>query len=74
MFGEALQITTIFIGLTTTWLFSTKRTARYGYLLGLTTIPVWIILQIYYRQWCYLFVNPFYIYLWAKGLKNHWKR
>jgi hypothetical protein len=74
MLGEALQIATVVSSLTVSWLFSKKETAKWGYLLGLLTLPLWIILEFYYKQWFYLVVNPLYIYLWARGLRNHWKR
>lgn len=74
MFGLLLQILTVIASLSTTWLLSKKGWERWGYLVGFSTIPVWIIMEYYYHQWFYFILNPIYFYMWGRGLKNHWRQ
>ena len=72
MIGFVLQVFTVFFSLLTTWLLSKKGKERYGYLIGFLSLPLWILMELYYRQYFYLILNPLYFVLWFKGLKNHW--
>ena len=73
MAGFVLQVLIVFFSLLTTWLLSRKGKERWGYLTGLISLPCWILMEWYYGQWFFLYLNPIYVVLWGKGLLNHWK-
>ena len=73
MIGFVLQVFTVFFSLLTTWLLSKKGKERYGYLIGILSLPCWILMEWYYQQWFYLVLNPVYLVLWFRGFYNHWK-
>lgn len=73
VFGLILQLMTIVCSLTTAYLLSKKGYERYGYLLSFISLPLWIILEYHYAEWLYFILNPIYIYVFWKGLVNHWK-
>jgi hypothetical protein len=71
--GTVLQIATIGCSLVSTKLLTKKATERWGYLIMLLSLPVWMALEVYYAEWVYFFLNPVYIYLYYKAFKEHWK-
>lgn len=73
MVGVVLQILTIMLSLLTGWFLSRKGKERWGYLIGFCSLPLWVIMEAYYQQWFYFFLNPVYFVMWGMGLKNHWK-
>lgn len=73
MIGFILQVLTVIASLGTTWLLSKKGYERWGYLVGFVTIPIWVVMEYYYQQWFYFILNPVYLYIWGKGLINHWR-
>jgi hypothetical protein len=72
MFGFVLQISTVICSLLTTWLLSRKGKEKWGYLVGLCTIPSWILMELFYRQYFFCSLNPIYIVLWWRGVVGHW--
>jgi len=72
MWGSILQISTIAISLLTGLLLSRPRWRRYGYLLGFSSLPLWVIQELYYGQMIYVWLNPIYAVIWGVGLANHW--
>ena len=72
-YGLILQALTIVIGLLDAWLLSKKGLERYGYLICFVTLPLWVLLELHYKEWLYLALNPIYFYLWGKATIIHWR-
>ena len=73
-FGLTLQVLTVIIGLTDAYLLSKKGLERWGYLLAFVSLPLWVVLEWWYKEWFYFILNPIYFIVWGIGLKNHWRR
>ena len=71
--GVAFQILTTVASLLTGTLLATKRWRRYGYLVGLCSLPLWVALEYFYGQWVYLSLNPLYFAIWGVGLYRNWR-
>lgn len=70
-----LQIICATIGSAAIILVGCKKhsTYRWGYVLGIINVPMWVLVEIWAAQWPLLPVNVLYLYGWCVGLHNHWK-
>jgi len=75
MIETILQIICAILGASAIVLVGCKRHClyRWGYLIGIINVPMWILVEILSEQWPLLPVNLLYFYGWIQGLRNHWK-
>lgn len=71
--GTALQVSTIGCSLIAAQLLTRKKTERWGYLMMFVSLPVYAALEAYYAEWVFFCLNPIYVYLYYKALKEHWR-
>lgn len=71
-----LQIVCAVLGASAVILVGCKRHSiyRWGYVLGIINVPMWILVEIWATQWPLLPVNVLYLYGWIQGFRNHWKK
>ena len=70
--GSLLQLATFPVSALTTWLLSRKGKERWGYLVGLLSLPLWCCLELYYQEYVFFASTPLFVVWWARGLVNNW--
>jgi hypothetical protein len=73
LIGTVLQVSTIGCSLIAAQLLTRKRTERWGYLVMLVSLPVYAALEAYYAEWVFFCLNPIYVWLYYKALREHWR-
>jgi len=65
---ELLQLVAVIVGTAAIVLRAEEGTLKkWGYYLGIISVPCWTILEIYYRQWIILPLNILYFWGWFKA-------
>lgn len=56
------------------WLLSNQGASqRWGWVLGLASQPFWLYSTAAAGQWGMFALSAFYTWIWARGLRNHWR-
>lgn len=75
MIGIVSQIICAILGASAVVLVGCKKHSlyRWGYLIGIINVPMWVLVEILCDQWPLVPVNILYLYGWIAGFRNNWK-
>ncbi|RJR27749.1 hypothetical protein C4561_01455 [candidate division WWE3 bacterium] len=75
MIDFVVQVLVCVFGVGAIWLVGRKsdKWKRLGFVFGCLSQPFWFYTFISHHQWVLVGIGVAYAYVWADGLRNHWK-